>query len=135
VFNFNETAIDFVHATYLTGRDDTVFWKFMQQASKKSDKLDAIIELTKHRLSRATDFDTFFKGIGQSNWNYTLQVMNIIDKEKIQRVFNTLNINEPNVDEEFLTHKTYFSTESINNNYMNIEQLNDYFKDVKNERI
>ena len=135
VFNFNESAIDFVHATYLTGRDDTVFWKFMQQASKKSDRLNAIIELTKHRLSRSTDFDTFFKGVGQSNWNYTLQVMNIIDKKKIQRVFNTLSINEPNVDDEFLTHKTHFSTESINNEYMNIEQLNDYFKDVKNEQI
>ncbi len=132
VFNFNENAIDFVQATYLTGRKDTDFWKFMNEVSHKSDKLNEIISLTKHRLSRSTDFDRFLNYVGQSNWNYTLQVMNIIDKKKIKRTFETLKINEQNLHEMYVGYKSNYFMDDINNNYMTVEELNDYLKDDKN---
>ena len=132
VFNFNEHAIDFVHATYLTGRKDTDFWKFMNEVSNKSDKLNEIINLTKHRLSRSTDFEKYLHHVGQSNWNYTLQIMNIIDKEKIKRIFETLKIDEHNLHQMYVNNKSNYYINGINNNYMTIEELNEYLKDDKN---
>lgn len=132
VFNFNLDAIDFVQATYLTGRKDTIFWRYMNEHSQKSEKLSHLIDLVKHRLSRSTDFNNYINHVGQSNWNYTFEIMNIIDKNKINRLFNTLRINDDDVHDMYIKEKTQYNLDSINNNYMTVEQLNDYLKDVEN---
>ena len=129
VYTFNEHVVDFVQATYLTDRKDTPFWIYMNYYAEKSDRLINLMKLVRKRLSRSVDYEKYWNNIGQSNFNYTWFVNDIINIKTVRRVFNNLNVNDNELYDMFLKNKTQFYKESVNENYLTVEQLNNYLED------
>lgn len=131
-----DDLLDFVQVTYMGGRTDTEFWKYMTYDAKKSDRLINILELAKHRLTRSTDFDSYDGFAGQAIWNYTLAGLGYYTSEVIEKVLSNNNINLDEVNsgwQEF--HQTMLSNLNI---ALTVDQLNDILlqgEDLKLSKI
>jgi len=96
--------VDFVQVTYMGGRTDTDFWKFMTHDAKKSDKLEEILKLAKHRLTRFSDFDQYEGYAGHGLWNYTLAGLGYFDKQTIEKTFDLHNIDINQVHADWIKY-------------------------------
>lgn len=119
-----EELLDFVQVTYLGGRDDTDFWRFMNNESVKSERLKDIIEISKARLLRFNDFDQYDGYAGQAIWVYTLAGLGYFKKSVIEQTFKNykIDLHQIKIDREIFNEQMQPSL----NNMLTIEQLNEF---------
>jgi hypothetical protein len=116
--------VDFIQVTYMGGRTDTDFWKYMTYDSIKSDKLNEILHLAKHRLTRYGDFDQYEGFAGQGLWNYTLAGLGYFDKEVIEKTFESHNIDINQVNADWI--KYYVDLKRKIPEAISAQELNDF---------
>lgn len=119
-----DDLVDFVQVTYMGGRTDTDFWKYMTHDAKRSDKLNEILELAKHRLLRFNDFDQYEGYAGQALWNYTLAGLGYFDKAVIENTFDNHHIDIDQVNADWI--KYYVDVKRNMPMAMTTQELNDF---------
>jgi len=92
----SDHLVDFIQLTYLGGRTDTEFWRYMQNAAPKSPRLTSIIDLAMSRLTRYSDFEIYRGFAGHAIWNYTLAGLGYFKKDMIKKILeeNLINLDE-----------------------------------------
>ena len=116
---FAKMVDDFAHLIrihYVTKRQDSEFWRYVNNELPKSDKVNEIIEICKYRTPNFYDWDTFPGSSGWGVWATVLSGLGILDK---QILCNNIWNNNYNIDSElmyekmlshFLNYKKYFIT-------------------------
>ena len=79
---------DFIQIHYLAGREDTPFWKFIQNEIKISDKNKYLIEVSKKRLITAFDIQLSRGSAGYPLWSFVLNNSGFYNKDIIKSELN-----------------------------------------------
>jgi tryptophan halogenase len=82
---------DFIQMHYLTGRDDTPFWKFIKNDLVITDKNKEYIELSKFRLLNRYDILTDIGTPGWPLWCHILHNAGLFDKNMIKAELESYN--------------------------------------------
>jgi tryptophan halogenase len=107
---------DLIRIHYVTKRNDSEFWKYVNNELPKTEKVNEIIEICKYRSPCAHDWQMFPGASGWGVWATILPGLEIIDKEIL---YNNMWNNNYNVDAElmyekmlshFIHYKKYFIT-------------------------
>lgn len=88
-----ECNIDFIQLHYLSKRNDTEFWRYMNNDAPVSERLNSFIETLKQRpLTPEEVIDTYYNDY---SWLRFAKQLNIIDKEHMQKRLRRI-VNEGN---------------------------------------
>lgn len=117
--------LDFVQATYTGGREDSDFWKYMTHDAKKSERLETILHLAKTRLIRFQDFIPYDGYAGQALWSYTLAGLGHFNKNVINQVMKSANVDMQSLDVDYEIFKEQML--STLSNKMTCDDLNNLF--------
>jgi tryptophan halogenase len=82
---------DFIQMHYLTGRDDTPFWKFIKNELVITDKNKEYIELSKFRLLNRYDISTDIGTPGWPLWSHILHNAGLFDKDMVKTELESYN--------------------------------------------
>jgi tryptophan halogenase len=74
--NLFDDAKDLIQMHYITEREDTKFWKYCKYEMKRTDKVNEILEICKHRSPSMLDFWKYHGTIGWGVWCWTLVGLN-----------------------------------------------------------
>lgn len=77
---------------YISGRDDTPFWRAMQNEIKITDFNKNILDVCKYRIPAPTEFGFDMGGAGWAVWCWTLAGNGIITKEQAINEMKRMNI-------------------------------------------
>jgi tryptophan halogenase len=90
--NYNNTISDviddykdFIQMHYLTGREDTPFWKFVTNEMKITDKNLELIEASKYRILTRLDIKNTHGAPGYSLWSHILDNSGYYDRELLKK--------------------------------------------------
>lgn len=107
---------DLIRIHYVTKRQDSEFWKYVNNELPKTEKVKEIIEICKYRSPGFNDWVMFPGSAGWGVWATILTGLDILKKEVVT---NTMWNNNFNVDSEimyekmlshFLSYKKHFIT-------------------------
>lgn len=118
-------VVDFVSMHYSGGREDTQFWKDIKYQKGISPKVKEILELSKNRLSRWDDWDTYYGCMNQIIWSSSLAGLGHYKKDTIQDIFNTWGIPSEQIKQAILGHVSNMQEIEIECATMN--DLKEYF--------
>jgi len=79
--NLFDDAKDLIQMHYITEREDTKFWKYCKYEMKRTDKVNEILEICKHRSPSMLDFWKYHGTIGWGVWCWTLVGLNHLTKD------------------------------------------------------
>lgn len=79
---------DFLVLHYMTKRNDSEFWRWMNTEETATEKVKMILELKKTRTLQHTDFDAYFGVAGASLHNWVMAGLGMIDKGLAQKDLN-----------------------------------------------
>lgn len=112
---------DFIQMHYLTGRQDTPFWKYITNELTISDKNKNFIDIAKHRSITIADIEQTRGAAGYALWSHILQNSNLYSKDIIERELNhykkannaldeimKLKMNYNKIKKEFVTNEEFF---------------------------
>ena len=99
-----DDLVDFIMVHYTGGKTNTDFWKYVTYDKPISDKVSDILNLSKTRLTRWDDFDTYYGCVNQIVWNTTLAGLGHFKKETIEKVFSTWGLYEEMLENELEQH-------------------------------
>ena len=89
---------------YTGGKTNTDFWKYVTYDKPISDKVSDILNLSKTRLTRWDDFDTYYGCVNQIVWNTTLAGLGHFKKGNHRKVFSTWGLYEEMLESELEQH-------------------------------
>lgn len=115
--------VDFIMMHYTGLKTNTKFWQYVTYEKPTSDYVKNILHLSKTRLTRWDDFDTFFASSNQILWNPILAGLGHFDKNTIANVLNTWNLPEEFLQEELQNHYSM-----MNNFCKESSDINDVIK-------
>lgn len=83
VRRYNERAAtmfdDFKHFLvmhYMGGRTDTEFWRYINSGATKTEYVDQLLEMSKHRLLNQHDFKRYYGSAGWPLYSYVIEGLN-----------------------------------------------------------
>lgn len=120
---------DLLQIHYVTEREDTPFWKYCKYDLKKTDKVNHILEVSKHRSPSAWDFDLYHGAATWAVWCWTIYGLDIVSKETVTHTLNNyglLSDGKQNYDRIDYTNKLR-STSILKNK--------DFLYELKKKRI
>lgn len=85
-----ENIVDFVALHYVTKRNDTPFWKDVQNLPKPPG-LEELLEIFKHKLPGSGDFKNRFAMFKASNWILVMHGLGLIDTKVAQAELDIQN--------------------------------------------
>jgi tryptophan halogenase len=119
-------VLDFVSMHYTGGREDTPFWKDIKYQKELSPRVKEIISLSKSRLSRWDDWDTYYGCMNQIVWSSSLAGLGHYQKQTIVDTFNTWGIPIDQTKDIAYSHVNYLS--EIESKCAAINDLKEFFK-------
>jgi tryptophan halogenase len=72
---------DLIQIHYMTKRNDSEFWKYVNSSLEKTDKTKFVLEVCKYRGLSSLDFEHYMGCAGWGVWGWTLFGLDIITKE------------------------------------------------------
>ena len=76
-----ENYRDFLNIHYMAGRQDTEFWKYMSSEKSKTDKVNNLIEICKHRIPNQKDFELIDGGAGYDIWIFVMAGIGLVTQD------------------------------------------------------
>lgn len=107
---------DLIRIHYVTKRQDSEFWKYVNNELPKTDKVNEIIEICKYRSPNVYDWQMFPGASGWGVWATILTGLGILEKQVISNNFwnHGFNVDAEIMYEKmvshFLNYKKYFVT-------------------------
>jgi tryptophan halogenase len=83
---------DFLVMHYMGGRNDSDFWKMISTGVTKTDYVETLLEMSKHRMPTFSDFPSYPGCASWPLYSYVMGGLNLIDKSK---AMETLNMDLP----------------------------------------
>ena len=126
--NMNDVIDDYrdlIQMIYLAGRNDTPFWKFIQNELTITDKNKELIEIAKYRNPLPHDINRMPGTGGWGVWCHILENAGLFSKDKIESELKTFGLYETAKSE----------AKKIKNEYKNYEpklcSVEDFYKYLK----
>jgi tryptophan halogenase len=119
---------DLISLHYAGNRQDTDFWKYITYECPRTDKVNEILTLAKHRGIRHADFDSKRAHAGQAIWHHTLAGLGLIESNTSKQL--CLNFK---VDLEILKKEleiSYSNNLNTISRCMSVDDLNNYFNTI-----
>ena len=113
---------DFVAYHYTGGKEDTEFWKYVKTI-ERPDKVNQILEITKNRLLKKSDWESHDGQAGQGLWTYIAKGIGHISSD---RCSSFIDYDKDLIKKEFDSYQ-----KRIENTYkynLTTYELNDYLK-------
>jgi flavin-dependent dehydrogenase len=85
---------DLIQIHYMTQREDTSFWKYCKYELPKTDKVQEILELSKHRSPSFLDFEMYHGSASWGVWSWTLVGLGIVSKEVAEKTLRNFALYE-----------------------------------------
>ena len=99
---------DLLQMHYLSGRQDTPFWKFVKNEIKISDANKDRIEISKHRLLNNLDVSTEHGTGGWGVWSHIFDNAGLFDRDMIKReLYRLKKLNDGDV--QLKSMSSYYS--------------------------
>lgn len=89
---------------YITKRDDTPFWKYVNNDLKRDALIEKLLEINEYRIPNQDDFPYYKGSAGWGVWCWVLAGNGLIDKEVLEKSLITHN---------FARESEYFYKDSI----------------------
>jgi flavin-dependent dehydrogenase len=125
---YDDTA-DFIGIHYTAGRQDTEFWKYVEQLPR-TEQVDRIYTLAKTRMTRKEDIIEYDGIPGYALWNISMAGLKIFDKDVVDKEFEYYGIDD-SVIREYLAGLEDNNNNMIKNeSLLTQEQLNEVLKIV-----
>ena len=86
---------NFLIMHYMGGRTDTEFWRYISSGATKTDYVDQLLEMSKHRLLNQHDFKKYYGSAGWPLYSYVLEGINGINKSVAK---DAMNLKLPGID-------------------------------------
>jgi tryptophan halogenase len=128
---FNEMVDDFanlIRIHYVTKRQDSEFWRYVNNELPKTEKVEEIIEICKYRCPNMGDWKMIPGASGWGVWATILPGLGILTKEVICNTMwnNNLNVDSELMYEQMLSHFLFHK-----NNFVTHNWLIDFYKNQK----
>lgn len=85
---------DFLVLHYMTNRDDTPFWKWINTGETASERVKEVIEMSKVRLLMRNDFLDYYGSAGYTLFNWILCGLGYMTKETAKEELTYMNSRE-----------------------------------------
>lgn len=85
---------EFLVLHYQSQRRDSEFWRYVTSGATITPGVEAIIEMSKHRIISNTDFKAFYGYAGAGLWNWVLDGLGLINNDMVEREFEFWSINK-----------------------------------------
>jgi len=99
-----DNMVDFISLHYTGGKTNTDFWKYVTNEKPVTEIVSEILQLSKTRLTRWDDFETYYGSTNQILWNPILAGLGHFKKDVIESTFKTWNLTEDILKDELKTH-------------------------------
>ena len=116
---------DFIQMHYLTGRQDTSFWKFITNELTISDKNKNLIDISNHRSITMADIEQTRGSAGYSLWSHILQNSNLYKKDIIEKELIHYKKTNNALDEIMKLKMNY---NKLKNDFVTAEEFFKYLK-------
>lgn len=119
---------DLIRIHYVTKRQDSEFWRYVNNELPKTNKVNEIIEISKYRTPNFYDWDTFPGASGWGVWATILTGLGILEKEVISNNFWNQGFN---IDAELMYEKMVSHFLNYKKYFVSHNQLIDFLKKQK----
>lgn len=86
---------NFLIMHYMGGRTDTEFWRYISSGATKTDYIDQLLEMSKHRLLNQHDFNRYYGSAGWPLYSYVIEGINRFGDSVAK---NALDLKLPGID-------------------------------------
>lgn len=120
---------DLLQIHYMTKRDDSEFWKFVQNDLKRTDTTNYMIEMSKYRCPSSFDLDMYHGAAGWGVWCWTMVGLGYVDKDLAKRTLENSGMLNDSID-----MFKRITTSNINKKYTLLNS-NDFMKALWDKKI
>jgi tryptophan halogenase len=109
---------DLIQIHYMTEREDTEFWKNYKYEVSKTEKVQHILDVCKHRSPSMLDFDLYHGSANWGVWCWTLIGLGILTKETAQKTLMAYRNTDDNVKNAMksIQHRNWSNSISLMKN-------------------
>ena len=83
---------------YMGGRNDTEFWKYISSGATKTEYVDELLEMSKHRLLNQHDFKKYYGSAGWPLYSFVIEGLNRFGPDVAK---NALQLKVPGFGDDF----------------------------------
>lgn len=112
-----------IEVNYISGREDTEFWKYLQHGAPRNEYVQYILDVCKYKIPLTIDFDDKFGYAGWGVWCWILAGNDIITPKMATKEINRLNLRR--FENEYYNHS--YETKKYVSNLMN---NNDFVRNI-----
>lgn len=120
---------DLLQLHYLTGREDTPFWKFCKYELEKTPKVQYVRDISKFKSPSFLEFSLEHGGASWAVWCWTIMGLDIVDKDVALKTLND-NSSERDAKNVFENLPRQHEIQSIS-----LMKHKDFLKALKNKSI
>ena len=89
-----DDAKDLIQMHYLSGREDTPFWKYIKNELTITDHNKYLIDISKHRTININDMATWFGTAGYAVWQHPLEMAGCFNKDIVKEELDSFRYYE-----------------------------------------
>lgn len=82
---------DFLVLHYMGGRTDSEFWKYISDKNTITEKVEYILNMSKHTIPSEISFDSYYGAAGAPLWNWILAGLGYIDSKTAEKTLQRIN--------------------------------------------
>ena len=101
VANLFDDVKDLIQLHYTSQREDTEFWKYCKYEMKRTDKVNEIIDIAKHRSPSMLDFNKYHGYMGWGVWAWTVIGLGHLTKDISKKTIQSYGNNSIGIDNRF----------------------------------
>lgn len=82
---------DFLVLHYMGGRTDSEFWKYISSGNTITEKVQYILNMSKHTVPSEISFDSYYGAAGAPLWNWILAGLGYINNRTAEKTLQRIN--------------------------------------------
>jgi tryptophan halogenase len=101
VSNLFDDVKDLIQLHYTSQREDTEFWKYCKYEMKRTNKVNEILDIAKHRSPSMLDFNPYHGYMGWGVWSWTVIGLGHLTKDVSKKTIESYGSHTKSIDERF----------------------------------
>jgi tryptophan halogenase len=101
VANLFDDVKDLIQLHYTSQREDTEFWKYCKYEMKRTDKVNEIIDIAKHRSPSMLDFNQYHGYMGWGVWAWTIIGLGHLSKDISKKTIESYGNSSQAIENRF----------------------------------
>jgi hypothetical protein len=120
-----DDAKDLIQMHYLSGREDTPFWKYIKNELTITDHNKYLIDISKYRTININDMTVWYGSAGYAVWQHPLEMAGCFNKDIIKKELDLFRYYE----------QAIYDIDKVRTEYKNIKSQmvssEEFFKYIK----